>query len=320
MKGLIIKILLGAAGVTLLMYPWISNVHNERVGKSEINTLEQEIEDMDDSDTEAYFEAARQYNASLAGGQAMLVDPFLGDEEAEEAGDYDDLLAYSESGIMGWIEIPSINVYLPVYHGTSSEVLEHGIGHLEGSSLPVGGESTHAVLTGHTGLVNARLFTDLTELKEGDWFFFHILGETLAYQVSEITVVTPDETDGLRVREGEDLMTLLTCTPYGINDHRLFVTGTRGEYSEETYEEEAAKTSDTTSLWMRKYRNALIVAAFVVAGFIIIVVLLRRRKQKQLGQPEKQAKSSSKKHTISDAEKRRRKQKWKRFIRWWFPF
>ena len=153
---------------------------------------------------------------------------------------------------------------------------------MEGSSLPVGGESTHAVITGHTGLSAAKFFTDLTELEEGDWFYFHILGETLAYQVVEITVTTPDDTEPLLIRDGRDLMTLLTCTPYGINDHRLYVTGERGEYTEEIYEQESAKDSATGSLWMRKYRNALI------AGFAIIVVIvlpayliIRRRNCKQ---------------------------------------
>ena len=172
--------------------------------------------------------------------------------------------------MMCYLEIPCINVNLPVFHGTAASTLERGIGHLEGSSLPVGGKSTHAVLTGHTGLNNAKLFTDLTEVKEGDLFFLHTLGKTLAYRVINIEVVLPEETQDLLIQSGRDLATLVTCTPYGVNSHRLFVTGIRTKYTPEE-KENAKDDRSKDSQWMNEYKKAAIIGLAIALAVIILL-------------------------------------------------
>ena len=164
--------------------------------------------------------AVQTNGAALSGEDALL----LGDAS------YASLLDTTETGVMGSMDIPKIGVELPIYHGTSEEVLSKGIGHLQGSSLPVGGESTHSILTGHRGLPQSKLLTRLDELEEGDYFFFHVLDETLAYQVTEIQVVKPEAVSVLKIQEGQDLASIITCTPYGLNTHRLIVTGKRVPY------------------------------------------------------------------------------------------
>lgn len=178
---------------------------------------------------------------------------------------------------MGYIEIPAISVSLPIYHGTAAATLEKGIGHLEGSSLPVGGEGTHSVLTGHTGLNKAKLFTDLTELKKGDYFFLYVAGRDMAYQVEEIQVVRPEDISSLLVRPGEDLVTLVTCTPYGVNTHRLCVTGRRTDYS---VHDDAVQKGNTVkdSIWMHTYRRAVVVGLAVSIVIIILLRIIRRLK------------------------------------------
>lgn len=188
---------------------------------------------------------------------------------------YEDILKVNEEGMMGTVEIPKISVNLPIYHGTEKEILEKGIGHLKGTSFPVGGENTHCSLTGHTGLNSAKMFTDLTELEEGDLFFLHVLGETLAYEVCEIQVVLPDEVNSLYITKGKDLVTLITCTPYGVNTHRLFVTGERTEYTEEVYEEETEKkTADTQ--WMRSYTKAILIGLIIVLLLLLFIVFVKK--------------------------------------------
>jgi sortase A len=191
---------------------------------------------------------------------------------------YYDVLAISET--MGYITIPKIDVKLPIYHGTSQDVLEKGVGHLEGSSMPVGGEGTHCVLTGHTGMQNAKLFTDLTELEEGDTFYLHILGRVLAYQVDRITVVEPNELDDLKRVDGEDYCTLVTCTPYGVNSHRLLVRGKRIKYTEkeQAQEDAASKHTLTTQEKMTIIAAAVTTAIMLVLIGITLVVVRRRNK------------------------------------------
>ena len=198
---------------------------------------------MDVSEILEAQESAIAYNESLL--------PIRYDREALHAAaeSYNELLNLHGSGLMGYVEIPKIDVNLPIYHGTSEEVLQKGIGHLVGSSLPIGGEGFHSVLTGHSGLAGAKLFSDLDQLVPGDTFFLHILGETLAYEVTEINTVLPYETELLLAVPGEDLCTLVTCTPYGVNSHRLLVRGSRVPY--EKAMEEALETPKETvrSTW-----------------------------------------------------------------------
>ena len=179
------------------------------------------------------------------------------------------ILNIDGSSIMGYLKIPCISINLPIYHGTSGTVLEHGIGHLATSSFPIGGKDTHAVLTGHTGLSSAKIFTDLTEMKKGDFFFIHVLDKKLAYRVDQITVVEPQDTKELQIMEGKDHVTLVTCTPYGVNDKRLLVRGVRTAYHAK---EEEIRARNHHSQWMEVYKRA------IFAGLLIICVLIAARK------------------------------------------
>lgn len=200
-------------GIGLFCYPWVSRLVNQR---SSIQAIQKFGENLELTDVSAQRKIAEKYNLGLLQGKM--------------AGDYEDILNIS-GGMMGYLKIPEIHVSLPIYHGTAEETLRKGVGHLPESALPIGGEGNHTVLTGHTGLPSARLLTDLRELEKGDWFYISILGDTLAYEVEEIQTVLPEEAEALSPVPGEDRCTLVTCTPYGINSHRLLVMGKRGENS-----------------------------------------------------------------------------------------
>ena len=215
------------SGVGVASYPVISNMVAQRHASTAIQNYDETVQNMDTEKLDAAKEAARRYNEQL--GSALDRDAA---GEAEDTGtSYVDLIDVGES--LGYITIPKIDVNLPIYEGTSDDVLLKGVGHLEGSSYPLGGESTHSVLTGHRGLAEAVLFTDLDKLQEGDKFYLHIMDEVLAYQVDQVKVVLPEETDDLTIVQGEDYCTLVTCTPYAINTHRMLVRGTRVPYNGE---------------------------------------------------------------------------------------
>lgn len=262
------------AALILVSYPFISNMLQEQSADSIVSALDKEAEDMEDEDLQDKIEAARRYNEKLTEVRSSLIDPF--NETTSEDSEYEELLCMTDDGIMGYIDIPSIDITLPIYHGTSSAVLEKGVGHLEGTSLPVGGESTHSVLTGHTGLSNARLFSDLTELEEGDVFILSIMGEKLAYEVDQIKVVEPDNLDDLYVIDGEDHCTLLTCTPYGINSHRLLVRGTRTDYEEAMADESNFEKKEEQSAWMQEYMGSLILSFAVFMIFLILFLIVKK--------------------------------------------
>ena len=268
-------------GISLLLYPWISNWLYQSQADSEVNVYHEKVEQMGDAEKEAELKRAEDYNRNLNQAQVTLTDPFIADQQQEAEGlEYDSLLNLSGNGMMGYIEIPTISVNLPVYHVTAASTLETGVGHLEGSSLPVGGEGTHAVLTGHTGLNKAKLFTDLTEVKKGDLFFLHVSGRDMAYEVNEIKIIEPEDISTLLVRPGEDLVTLVTCTPYGVNTHRLCVTGTRTEYTEDIHRTVMDKGSSVKdSIWMRTYRKAVIVGIVLSVGIILIIRLVQKRRR-----------------------------------------
>lgn len=196
---------------------------------------------------------------------------------------YRSLLNITKDGVMGLIKIPAIDVSLPIYHGTSDAVLEKGVGHLEGTSLPIGGSGTHTVLTGHSGLSNAKLFTDLDNLQIGDYFFLETWGETLSYRVESKKVVLPSELDDLQVVQGEDLCTLLTCTPYGVNSHRLLVRGVRAELPDiEEEQQEVVQVHDSPSRWMMEYKSALLIGfGFFCLGLAGILGYPYYRNKKQ---------------------------------------
>jgi sortase A len=208
------------AGVGVMLYPTVSDWWNSRHASQAIANYVEAVTGMDPEIRDTMLEAARQYNASLSTGVHFK----LTDEEYAE---YESLLDLTGTGIMGYIQIPSINVNLPVYHGTEESVLQVAVGHIAGSSLPVGGEGSHCVVSGHRGLPTARLFTDLDDLEEGDLFLMNILEETLTYEIDQIRIVLPEEVDDLAIVAGKDYCTLVTCTPYGINTHRMLVRGHR---------------------------------------------------------------------------------------------
>lgn len=269
MKQKIIPVIIILAGFLLLSYPFVSNFIFERSAGSTVESYQKKTAGMDQKTKEKAIDEARQYNKDLINSEVVLTDPFKAKNSKGETLFYNKILDMDGSGIMGYLKIPCISVNLPIYHGTSGDVLEHGIGHLAATSFPVGGKSTHAVLTGHTGLSSAKLFTDLVEMKKGDLFFIHVLDQNLAYKVDQISVVKPEETGKLQIIDGEDHVTLLTCTPYGINDHRLLVRGVRTAYHET---DEKTKARGHHSQWMEVYRRA------ILAGLLIIFVLIAARK------------------------------------------
>lgn len=275
----IVIILIFLAGLSLLLYPFISNEWNTYRQKQLISSYESVITDKEQAgaiDYKAEMEAAIAYNDELV--PSILPDSFAVAEAAEEVDpEYMAALNIAGDGIMGVIEIPKIDISLPIYHTTSKEVLEKAAGHLEGSSLPIGGEDTHAVITAHRGLPSAALFTDLDRLKEGDHFLIHVLDETLCYEVDQILTVEPDETDALAVEEGEDLVTLITCTPYGVNTHRLMVRGHRVPYVEEEVADESVPLSQ-----MSLHTNYLlwVVVGLAVTGAFILFLYMKDKKSR----------------------------------------
>lgn len=275
---IIIPFLFILIGICLLGYPWVSQYLFENSVDSIIETYTKKAEQTDEEEKNAMLELARKYNTQLNQAQVTLTDPFTKQETTTTGQiDYDSVLKVNDSGLMATLEVPKISLNLPVYHGTSNDVLESGAGHLEGSSVPIGGVDTHAVLSGHTGLNTAKLFTDLTELEVGNIFFIHILGDTLAYKVCDIFVVEPQDTNYLTIQKGRDLVSLVTCTPYGVNSHRLIVQGERTEYTEEVYEKALEEDStETESLWMKSYKNAVILGLSVVFIFALIMFITTR--------------------------------------------
>ena len=221
-RSTIILILIFLVGLSVMLYPTVSDYINQKNQSRAVASYSEEVENLSDVDYQAYFDAADDYNRRLAETPDAFYRP-------EEVSGYTDTLDVSGTGIMGYITISKIGVELPVYHGTSDGVLQVAAGHLEGSSLPVGGAGTHAVISAHRGLPSAKLFTNLDELEVGDTFTITVLDRVLTYEVDQISIVLPTETDNLKVVDGKDYVTLMTCTPYGINSHRLLVRGRRIE-------------------------------------------------------------------------------------------
>lgn len=209
------------AGLCLILYPTVSDWWNSFHQSQAIASYVNEVDNTSENERQAILDAAYAYNDRLKSRSSSFILT-----EAEKA-EYDSMLNVGSAGIMGVIQIPAINVNLPIYHGTEEEVLQVGVGHIAGSSLPVGGKGTHSLLSGHRGLPSARLFTDLDQLKEGDTFIITVLDHVLTYQIDQIRIVLPEEVDQLSIVEGEDYCTLITCTPYGINTHRILVRGRR---------------------------------------------------------------------------------------------
>ena len=265
-------ILIFLVGLGFISYPTVSNLWNQAHQSKAIATYSKQVEKLDDSENKKMLKAARKYNKSLLKKSDHWK---LSKKDKKE---YESLLDVSGTGIMGYIEVPKIDCSLPIYHGTDEGALQIAIGHLEGSSLPVGGKSTHCVLSGHRGLPSARLFTDLDQMEEGDIFILNILGRKLAYEVDQIKVVLPEEMSDLEIEEGKDLCTLVTCTPYGINTHRLLVRGHRTEYVEKKVEEEQkeVQTKKTDIRLMIAGGTGVLILLII----IIVIVIKRRRKRR----------------------------------------
>ena len=263
-------ILIFLVGLGFISYPTVSNLWNQAHQSRAIATYSKQVEKLDDSSNKEMLKAARKYNKELL----KKADHWKLSKKDKKK--YESLLDVSGTGIMGYIEIPKIDCSLPVYHGTDEGALQIAIGHLEGSSLPVGGKSSHCVLSGHRGLPSARLFTDLDQMEEGDTFILNILGHKLAYEVDQIKVVLPEEMSDLEIQEGKDLCTLVTCTPYGINTHRLLVRGHRVKYVETKVQEQKEVSKSKTD-------TRLVIAGAAVGAvvlFIIIFAVRRRRKHR----------------------------------------
>ena len=274
-KGLL-TISLFTSAIILIGYPYIANYIFEHRTDSIVETTEKLERNMEDRKREEYADEINKYNQELYSGRIQLQDPFKGMFEEKETGKYNELLNINKNGIMGTIVIPAINIKLPIYHGTSEKILEKGIGHLEGSSLPLGGENTHTVLTGHTGLSNAKLFTDLSEMKEGEFFFLNILGEQLVYQINQIRIVLPTDLEELYIKKGKDYCTLVTCTPYGVNTHRLLVRGERVENEGIFENKRNFEKKRIDSRWMKEYKYALKSSLGMLGGSFILLYFFRK--------------------------------------------
>jgi len=279
MKRIPLIILVMLVGIGLFAYPLISEYQfslKEEVATQEYdNAVNKEAQE----ELEKLWQEAMLYNENLEGNPVH--DPFVEDSGMAIPENYNSVLSFEGAGSMGYITIPKINVKLSIYHGTSDSVLQKGVGHMEGSSLPIGGIGAHCVLTGHTGEAHAKLFTDIRELTNGDIFYLHILNQTLAYRVDQIRVVEPGDTSELRRNMDEDYCTLITCTPYGINTHRLLVRGTRTEYIPEK-EQEQAETGQPALKWFKEW-NVMIGLAVGIAliAIILIPVIMKLRKKDQ---------------------------------------
>lgn len=268
----IFLILILVVGLSLMLYPSLSNWWNEAHQSRAIAAYSQEVSKLDENRYDELWQQAWEYNRSLVGRENVYL---LDDSQKAE---YERLLDVSGMGIMGYIEIPSINVSLPIYHGTEESVLQVAVGHLEWTSLPVGGESTHCVLSGHRGLPSAKLFTDLDRLVVGDRFRLGVLDQVLTYEVDQILIVEPQDTEALLIEEGKDLCTLVTCTPYSINTHRLLVRGHRVETEKDA--KNVRVTSD--AIQIEPYLVAPVVAAPILLVLLLGLLIPRRRNKRRI--------------------------------------
>ena len=272
-RSTIILILIFLVGLSVMLYPTVSDYINQKNQSRAVASYSEEVENLSDVDYQAYFDAADDYNRRLAETPDAFYRP-------EEVSGYTDTLDVSGTGIMGYITISKIGVELPIYHGTSDSVLQVAAGHLEGSSLPVGGAGTHAVISAHRGLPSAKLFTNLDELEAGDTFTITVLDRVLTYEVDQISIVLPTETDLLQPVEGKDYVTLMTCTPYGINTHRLLVRGKRIENAEN--QKHIRVTADALRIEPIIVAPALAVPMLLVMLVVMLAVPhLRKRKNQR---------------------------------------
>ena len=269
MKRWLLAAACGVVALGLLLYPLVGELLSEKYHSDVETSYTAAIEDTDDAELTTQREAAEQYNVMLANATIS------------EGGASAPPLAYAQQltvgGAMAYVDIPQIGVYLPVQHGTNAETLERSVGHVVGTSLPVGGSSTHAVLSAHSGMASSKRFSDIDQLEKGDTFYIHVLGEVLAYEVDNINTVLPTDTSLLQIEDGKDLVTLVTCTPFGVNTHRLLVRGHRVPYLPEQ-EATAAAEKPVASSWMQHYLTGLAIGLGAVAVFGGGYFLVRRKR------------------------------------------
>ena len=260
MKRWLLAAAYGVVALGILLYPLVGELLSEKYHSDIETSYTAAIKDTDDAELTTQWQAAQQYNAMLANATIS------------EGGVSAPPLAYAEQltvgGVMAYVDIPKINVYLPVQHGTDADTLERAVGHVVGTSLPVGGSSTHAVLSAHSGMASAKLFSDIDQLEKGDVFYICVLGEVLAYQVDSINIVLPTDTSLLQIEEGKDFVTLVTCTPFGIITHRLLVRGHRVPYTPE--QASAAEEKLVASSWTQHYLTGLGVVAVIGGGYFLV--------------------------------------------------
>lgn len=281
-------VLIFLAGIGVMSYPLASSIINNISSRSHIEEYTKTTKQMSADETLKMFDEAQGYNNSLT-NNVVITDPF--DKEAYEkiGANYENALNVDGNGLIGYIDVPKINVYLPIYHGTSDKTLSKGAGHLLNTSLPIGGESTHSVISAHTAYPGETFFDYLTDMEEGDVFYVHVLDRVLKYEVDSVKVILPEETNDLRIIRGEDHVTLLTCTPYSVNTHRLLVKGNRVEYDDSKYLTMGANAAKFGSegmyffgLKLPYWALTLVIAGFVVLVAIIVFICLRRSKKKRV--------------------------------------
>lgn len=257
------------SGIVVLLYPTVSNYLAQQNQSSAIQSYSEKVENLNEEEIERQRKLAQEYNDALVG--VGITDPFIISSGTIIPDNYFEIMDFGD-GLMGNVEIPKIDANLPIYHGTNETVLQKGVGHLSATSLPIGGEGNHSVITGHSGLPTSKLFTDLDQLEMGDIFYLNILNETLTYQVDQILVVDPGDTQELQPKPGKDYVTLITCTPYSVNTHRLFVRGIRIPNIEEVNTGDVSTAEEASNLFW-------IVGSIIVAVIILIValILMKRR-------------------------------------------
>lgn len=284
----LIRVVIILIGIGILVYPSLSEFLTQQNASRAVASYDDTVIKTEQARLDALYEEAREYNSMLASSTGSQKPPVDVEGNPISLDSYDKMLNINGDGMMGYITIPKLNVTCRILHGTEESSLQVGIGHMKNTSLPVGGETTHAVLSGHRGLPTAELFTDLDQLTEGDVFYIKVLNHTLCYTVDQIVTVLPDETEELAIKDGKDYVTLVTCTPYGINSHRLFVRGVRTPY-DETQDIPVYEVVDMSSFWSRlpaQYRHMLYGAGAIVAFLIIYWIIIIIRKRIKRSKPE----------------------------------
>lgn len=278
---LVIAVLAFVVGIGLIAYPYVSDYVHKQQQHEVVSVQADVVEKTDAADLSDEMARAQDYNKRLLASKTVVTDPFDPDAQAVTNEEYESLLNLNGDGVMGTLVIPKIDLQMPIYHYTNDDELQRGVGHMESTSLPVGGASTHAVIAGHNGLPSVKIFDRLDELEVGDYFVIQVLGEDHAYRVTSKETVLPDETESLVVQEGKDLVTLVTCTPYGVNTHRLLVHAERCEVPAEWYEKDEGQTAASSTDPGVPLLEFTLAGLAIAAGLIASWALARRHRRRR---------------------------------------